>query len=220
MEKLLDANFNPEHYLPEVVAKARTTPVDQLDANLLIIRMIIELRAKNLDRLEDVIARILLDPPSGYMMFQVITARMILAYWKNSKAEFLQVGEFWLEGRRTWSSNWNSDVLELKEFKLWLSEMDPKLLQMERVAVPEITAEDRTFNKDEKGFILAAVKENMEHFRAMDIKGSVASLAKKYRVVQVDKYLREITFDTGCDLPGLIVALDANGNFAGSFISH
>jgi hypothetical protein len=36
----------------------------------------------------------------------------------------------------------------------------------------------------------------------------------------VNQHLREITFDADGDLPGLIVALDENGKFAGSFIAH
>jgi hypothetical protein len=220
MEKLLNANFNPEHYLPEVTAKARAHSIDQLDGNLLFIRMIIELRAKNLVSLEKVIARILLDPPSGYEMYQVMTARMIVAYWKDDKAEFLQQTELWLDGRRTWRSNWNSDVLGISEFKPWLSKMNPKLFELEKAALSEITAEDRVFIQDERGFLLAALKENLEHFRAMDIKGSVANLAKKYHVSHVNQHLREITFDADGDLPGLIVAVDENGKFAGSFIAH
>jgi hypothetical protein len=220
MEELLNANFNPEHYLPEVIAKAGANAVDQLAEDFLAIRMIIELRAKNLSALEAVIAKILQDPPSGYKMYQVMTARMILAYWKNDKAEFLRLTELWLDGRRAYPANWNSAVLDIKEFKPWLSEMNPKLFELEPVLPPEVTAEDRAFIKDERGFILAALKENIEHFRAMEIKGSVASLTKKYQVTHVNRHLREITFDADGDLPGLIVALDENGKFAGSFIAH
>jgi hypothetical protein len=220
MEELLNANFNPEHYLPEVIAKARLISLDQLEGNLLIIRMIIELRAKNLSALEPVITKILLDPPSGYQMYQVMTARMIVAHWKNDKAEFLRLTDLWLDGRRSWRSNWNSEVLEVKEFKPWLSEMNPKRFELDPVAPRKITADDSAFIKDEKGFLLAALKENIEHFRAMAIKGSVATLAKKYYVSHVNQQLREIMFDAEGDLPGLIVALDADRNFAGSFIAH
>jgi hypothetical protein len=220
MEELLNAIFNPEHYLPEVIDKARVISIDQLDNGLLIIRMIIELRAKNHDALEQVIARILQDPPSGYTLCQVMTARMILAFWKNDKSEFLRLTDVWLDGRRSWRVNWNSAVLEVKEFKPWFLEMNQKLFELEPLDPPEITEEDRAFIKDEKRFLLAALKENMEYFRAMKIKGSVASIAKQYRVSHVNQHLREISFDADGDLPGLIVAVDTDGNFAGSFIAH
>jgi hypothetical protein len=220
MEVLLNANFNPEHYLPDVIAKARATSIDELDPSLLIVRMIIELNAKNLSGLEPAIAKILLNPPSGYEMYQVMTARMIVAYWKGDKAEFLRLTDLWLDGRRTWRSNWNSAVLEVKEFKPWFLEMNQKLFELEPLAPPEITTEDRAFIKDEKGFLHSALEENLEHFRAMEIKGSVANLCKKYRVSYVNQQLREISFDADGDLPGLIVAVDADGNFVGSFIAH
>jgi hypothetical protein len=220
VEELLNANFNPEHYHPEAVARVRTADIEKLDKQALVLRMIIELREKNLTALSSVIAKILFDPPSGYAMYQVMTARMIISYWGNDKAEFLRLTDLWLDGRRTWRGNWNSDVLEVKEFKPWLSEMNPMLFVLEPLAPPEITAEDRAFIKDEQAFLLAALKENLVHFRSMEIKGTATSLAKKYRVTHVNQHLREITFDAEGDLPGLIVAVDSDGNFAGSFISH
>jgi hypothetical protein len=220
MEALLDAHFNPGHYLPEAVANARGASLDQLEGSLLIIRMIIELRAKNLSALEPVIAKIVLNPPGGRELYQVMTARLIVAWWKSDKTEFLRLAGLWLDGRRSWRGNWNSDVLEIDEFKPWLSEMNPKLFELEPLAPPKATAEDRAFIKDEKGFLLAALTQNLKHLRAMDIKGPAASLAKKYRVAHVSQNLREITFDAQGDLPGLVVALNADGTFAGSFISH
>jgi hypothetical protein len=206
--------------LPEVINKVRAASVDELEGNLLIIRMLIELRAKNIGALQSLFDKILLDPPRGYEMYQVMTARLIVAYWNNDKAEFLRLADLWLDGSRTWRGNWNLAVLEVEEFKPWFSSMDEKLVVLKPLAPREITAEDRAFIKDERGFLLAALKENLAHFRAMNLKGNASSLAKQYHISSVNRDLREITFDAEGDLPGLIVALDTDGNFAGSFIAH
>jgi hypothetical protein len=177
MEDLLDANFNPEHYHPEAVERVRASDLGLLDTSALVLRMIIELRAHDLAALQTTIAKIVLNRPAGYEMYQLITARMIIAYWKNDKAEFTRLTDLWLDGRRAHPGNWSTAVLGVKEFKPWLSEIEPSKFDVEFQAPPEITAEQRALIKDEKGYLRKALRENLEHIRAINIKLSVASLA-------------------------------------------
>jgi hypothetical protein len=83
----------------------------------------------------------------------------------------------------------------------------------------KLNHKERALVKDEAGFLHKAVEENLEHFRAMDVTDSAAAIAEKYKLSGVDTNLREITYSNTDDLPGIIVALDQDGNFAGSFFN-
>jgi hypothetical protein len=94
------------------------------------------------------------------------------------------------------------------------------LLVAPAIEVPPLTADDHAYVKDLKGATQKAVTENLEWLREMGHTGTVASIAKNYRLGFVNRHLREVTLDSDNDLPSLIVALNEDGTFNGSFIAH
>jgi hypothetical protein len=84
----------------------------------------------------------------------------------------------------------------------------------------ELSHEDRKFVKDQEQVCLKAVFENVEWLREMNITETPEEIARTYRLVYLNRHLREASFESDQDFPSFTVALDEGGNFLGSFLDH
>jgi hypothetical protein len=56
--------------------------------------------------------------------------------------------------------------------------------------------------------------------RQMNFIDTPEVIAKQFHLTHVNRYLKEATFDHKGDGPGFTIALDENGNYVDSFLSH
>jgi hypothetical protein len=212
--------LNSDHYSPDVVKQVSETGIAELKSSLGIVRLCFEMTNNRIDIAEAVAQRLMKQQYLGYELFQLTTARMIIACYKNDKNAFLLVLKAWLNGRKKTPQNWDNRVLEEPVLQKWLSEIDPKKLKPPELRKHNMSDDDFSFVKNVDGIPLKAVLENLEWLRQMQINDAPEDMAKTYRLVRLNRKLREAGFTSNKDFPDFTAALDENGNFIGSFLDH
>jgi hypothetical protein len=227
MESLLFRYFNPDFYSPETRAEAEQGALETLEARLLLVRLALELRQKDLAMVTRALSLLEAMPLSGFRLFERITARMIASFMLDDKAAFLVAVDAWLQGYEADRANFNRCILQQPEFALWLSGAEQTrirqaLTSSDPLPLPlPLSVEDHTLVRDIDAVRLAAVNENLEWLqREVSIFGSPELLAREYRLHSVNHSLREASFVAAADIPGITVVLDPQGNVEGSFLSH
>jgi hypothetical protein len=220
MKSLLDRFFNPSSYHSDAVSSAAHGELDEISNSFLIIRLCLALSKKTLGDADLVVTRLLLNQPVGYELFQLTTARMIIARNKNDKAAFMQALDAWLKGRAETPANWDDKILVEAAFQIWLAEVDPDKLKPIKVEPEKTSEEDLSFVKNADTIPLKAIFENLEWLRQMNINDAPEDMAKTYRLVHFNRDLREAGFSSDKGFPDFTAALDENGNFIGSFLDH
>jgi hypothetical protein len=220
MNPLIDRFLNPDNYHAVAMSNAARGDIDDVNSGLLILRLCLELRKASTDGAERVVERILSSQPRGYELFQVTTAQMVIARFKNDKSGFTIALDAWLNGRSETPANWDDGVLREPAFQTWLAEVDPDKLKPVQVEVRKLSNEDLSFVQDADAIPLKAVLANLEWLRQMNFVGTPEDIAKQFQLTYVNRYLKEATFDHEGDGPGFTVALDDKGNYVDSFLSH
>jgi hypothetical protein len=216
---MIDRFLNPDAYHSDAVASASSGDIVTLSPDFLIIRLCVELRKNNISAIQVILQRMRKLKYVGYQLFQVTTARMIIAFRQHNKAAFMLALEAWLDGRHATPQNWDNKVLEQAEFQDWLLEVDPAKLEEPKLVVAQLTKEDRAFVKNQDEIALKSVLENMEWLVPPDSNMKPEKIARSYKLASFNQHLREARFSSTEDFPDLILALDEAGNFLGSFIS-
>jgi hypothetical protein len=220
MNDTINKFLNPDSYHPEVVARACQSKIDALTSNLRIVRLCFEVRKGEINTATSVVNHLMKQPPISYELFQLTTSRMIIAYNKNDKVAFMSALDAWLKGRSETPANWDNKVLKVPEFLTWLAEVEPDKLKPVTVELEKMSDEDLHFVKDADAIPLKAVLANLEWLRQMNFIGTPEVIAKQFHLTHVNRYLKEATFDHKGDGPGFTIALDENGNYVDSFLSH
>jgi hypothetical protein len=220
MNALLDRFLNPDFYHPEALAIAAHGEIGKLSTSLLIVRLCLELRKPTTSHAEQVVRCLSAMQPVGYELFQFTTAQMIMTRRQNDKIGFMRALDGWLEGRATAPANWDDSVLQEPLFQSWLAEVDPEKLRADVKAVDVLSEEDRQFVKNVNAIPLKAVLANLEWLRQMNFLDAPEDIAKQFHLTHVNRYLKEATFDHVGEGPGFTIALDENGNYVDSFLSH
>jgi hypothetical protein len=220
MKGIVSRFLNSDHYSSDVVKQVSETRIAELKSSLGIVRLCFELTNNRIDIAEAVAQHLMKQQFLGYELFQMTTARMIIACYKNDKIAFLLALEAWLKGRKRTPQNWDSRVLEEPTLQNWLSEIDPKKLKIPPLRKHNMSDDDFSFVKNVDGIALKAILENLEWLRQMQINDAPEDMAKTYRLVQLNRHLREAGFTSDKDFPDFTAALDEDGNFIGSFLDH
>jgi hypothetical protein len=216
----LNQYINPDAYHPEVVAKAAAGEIAALRPDFLILRLGITLRDGNLDDADVAVARLESQGLVGYELFQLTTARMVLAFRRADQAAFQQALIAWLHGRRLYPGNWINSVLQESEFAAWLENVDPADLATPSVVHKPLTDEDRAYVRNLDAARLAAIHENLQWLREMGLTETVGELAKSYSLSAVNRDLQEATISSAhTDHPCIILVFDGD-DYVGSFIAH
>jgi hypothetical protein len=92
--------LNSDHYSPDVVKQVSETGIAELKSSLGIVRLCFEMTNNRIDIAEAVAQRLMKQQYLGYELFQLTTARMIIACYKNDKNAFLLALKAWLNGRK------------------------------------------------------------------------------------------------------------------------
>jgi hypothetical protein len=216
----LHRHIDPANYHPDAVAEARAGPVAALEPHWLIIRLGLALYAGDRREAEAALRHLDAENRHGHELFQVVTAKLILALESADRAAILSALDVWLDARRTAPGNWRNEVLDAPELAPYITGMDP-----EKLAPPVrkrfvVTKEHRAMVRDIEAAREQAVTENLEWLRPLGVTGSVKAIARSYRIVHASTELREVTLESRKGWPDLTVSLDADGLVIGSFISH
>jgi hypothetical protein len=230
MHALLLRYFNPDFLDVDLKIEAGSAELGSLDARLLSVRLQLELRRRDFGAALSVLRTLESMPLGVDRLFEVATARLVIAQMQNDKHAFMIALDAWL-AERAKNPNpdvWNHVVLEQPEIADWLSEVDAaRIAPLPRRPVA-ISTEDLAFIHDLEIDVvcLAAVAENREWLdREVLIFGSPEVLAKQYRLFSVDRRTdggdsEAIVIADGSDMPSFILVLDGDGQFKGSFIAH
>jgi hypothetical protein len=220
MQDIIGRFLNPDSYSAQVVEEVRQVETAKLTTSWGIVRLCFELRNNDVRAAEVIINQLMKEPPFGYELFQLTTARMIIARQKNDNAAFVLALDAWLKGRRKTPQNWDDRVLEEISFQGWLADVDPKKLKPRTVRGHKISGDDISFVKHAAHIPLKAVLENLEWLREMKITETPEEIAQTYKLFSLNRHLREASFESTKGFPGITVALDEGGNFTGSFLAH
>ncbi len=220
MTTSLDRFIDLANYHPDAVAEAGKGAVADTESGLLIIRLGMELHRKNRPAAEQAIARLEDENRQGYELFQLLTAKIILALWAKDDSEIVTALDAWLEARRTMQGSWRHDALEAPELAPHLAQIDPVRLALPEVMKTKVTKADRALIKDLDAARKQAVAENLIWLREAGVSGTITSIAKAYRITYANHHLREVTLSAKEDWPDLVIALDKDGALLGSFIAH
>jgi hypothetical protein len=194
--------------------------ISKLTTSFGIVRLCVELRNNHMAAVEAVINHLMKQRPLGYELFQLTTARLILARCKNDRDAFMLALETWLKGLKKTPQNWDDRVLEESSFQDWLADVDPKKLKVRTLRKRKMSDDDLAFIKDATNIPLKAVSENLEWLREMKITETPEQIAQTYEMDSFNRHLREVSLESNKGFPGITVALDENGNFVGSFLGH
>jgi hypothetical protein len=216
----LHRHIDPANYHPDAIASAASGAMATLTPLLLILRLGIELQAENYATAKEVLLLLEAQNQEGYALFQIKTAALILALQSATGSTVVAALESWLEARKTYPENFTNDVLGAPELAPFIASFDPEKLAAPIVERYVVTEADRAMVADLGAAREMAVAENMEWLTPMGVTGLVKSIAKGYHIVHANHHLREITLGNDKDWPELIVSVDENGAFIGSFISH
>jgi hypothetical protein len=212
--------LNPDSFHPEAVERACQTEIAKLAAGLSIVRLCVELRNGDMATAALVVNHLMKQQPLGYELFQLTTARMIIERTKNDKVAFMLALDAWLKGRSETPTNWDDKILKVPAFQMWLTEVDFDKLKLMKVEFEKMSEEDVLFVKDAETIPMKAVLANLEWLRQMNFIDAPEVIAKRFHLTHVNRYLKEATFDQEGDGPSFTIALDENGNYVDSFLSH
>jgi hypothetical protein len=212
--------FDPANYHPDAVAAAQAGDIDTMDVSLSLVRLCIELHKNDQAAALSVLHRLNREPLGGYQLWQKLTAELILALQSLHEPEIKKALTAWLDGRDRYPGNWHHEVLDASEIFPWLSRVDPARLAPPIVQSRILSPEERAFVRDIKSICENAVCDNLIYLRDLGVKQSAETLAKKYTLMFVNLALCECTIDAGEELPSITVALDKQGEYVGSFLTH
>ncbi len=216
----LNRFIDPANYHPDAVADAGKGTVTDLPPGLLIIRLGLALERNDRKDAEQAICRLQDDNTKGYELFQLMTGKLILALWTQDKPTIIAALEQWLDARRPAPGNWCHDALAAPELAPYLTQIDPEKLILPVTKPTRISKADRALVKDLDTARIQAVTENLHYLRDLSVTGTVKAIAKAYHITFAIHELRELTLSGKEDWPDLIIALDEDGAFLGSFIAH
>jgi hypothetical protein len=212
---LLDIN----NYSPEAIETARSGAIVDLSTNFLLIKLIDDLTRQDLRAAQTIFAQIERRPPVGFQLYQFRTAALMLTRAQQDRAAFRAALDLWLAGRTAYPINWSDAPLRDTALVDWI---DVDTLPI--VAAPKPTAQDPAdamWVAAATPFITQAIEENITWLREMNIHQPVTALASLYKIVHVNAYLREVTIRAEQDeIPDIIIALQPDRSFAGSFLAH
>jgi hypothetical protein len=220
MATALDTYLDPAAYSEEAVAAARAGDISTLNNDLRIVRLACALHDDDLDASKGLIEILDDEILSGHALFKARTGALLLAAREGDQVGFDRALVSWIAGREAWPNNWIDDVLNAPELRPMLSSLHPVLLKQREIARRTLTHAELIFIKDLSFVIIRAVQDNLEWLRAADPKATISDLADKYRLTSVDLDLCEATLEGHGAMPDLIVALDHDGGYTGSFIAH
>jgi hypothetical protein len=220
MMNSLNRFIDPANYHPDAVANAGLAAVADVEPYWLIIRLGIALHGGDRQAAEAVLRRLDADNRQGHELFQVVTAKLILALESADSASILSALDVWLEARKSAPGNWRNEVLDAPELAPFITGMDPAKLAPPVIKRFVVTKAHRAMVRDIDAAREQAVIENLEWLRPLGVTGSVKAIARSYRIVHADQELREVTLESRKGWPDLTVSLDADGLVIGSFISH
>jgi hypothetical protein len=220
MTQPLNSYLDPAAYSDEAVAAARTGDIANLNSDLKIIRLTCALQDNDMEVSKGLLDLLEGEALSGHALFKSRTAALLVAARQADQTGFDRALASWMAGRDAWPGNWVDEVLDAPEFRPWLSRLHPILIKQRESARRALSKAELTFVKDLGFTIMRSVQDNLQWLRAVDLKGSIADLADRYRLVAVDLDLCEATLEGKGDMPDLIVAMDDSGRYKGSFIAH
>lgn len=212
--------LDPADYSPEAIAAARAGQPAELNTDLKIVRLTCALKDNDLQASQDILALLESDELAGNALFKARTGALFVAARQGDQNAFDRALASWMAGRDMWPGNWIDEVLNAPELLPMLSALHPALIKQREAAKQTLSKAQLGFVKDLGFIIMRAVRDNLQWLRAKEPNGVMADLTDRYRLIAVDLDLCEITLQGKNGLPDLIVALDKNGAYAGSFIAH
>ncbi len=210
----LSALFDPDAYLPALVAVCRSPVSTEAPNN---VRLVVAIADRDVATARAVLAALENNPPVGYALFQLTTAAMVVAAWANDRADFDDALDDWIAGRAAYRQSWRDDVLDVPEFASFLGDFDRDRLLL--APEPEEPV-DLAMLRDPVSGIAKAVDENFEWLEQIIPDTAAATMATHYNVVHTNAHLREVTIGANNDWPHIIIAVDDDGGFVGSFLAH
>ncbi len=212
--------IDPANYHPDAVADASRGEVADVARGLLLIRLGYELHRGNDANANAAVKRLEADNRHGYELFQLLTAKIILALWSKDETAIHAALDAWLNARNLYPDNWSDDVLEASELVSYVATVGPAKRTLPTIEPSAITRADRALVNDLDAACVQAVTENLGHLRELGITGSVRALARGYDISFANHDLREVTLSATEDWPDLVITLDEQGTILGSFIAH
>ncbi len=217
MNNALPACLDLHSYHDDAVVSALGSKVEAMSVDLKIIRLICALTDRDYADAHATIDHLSAGEVTGYACFQTCTARLALAALEQKRAAFDAAMIEWIAGREHYPGTWDDAVLDTPLIKPWVNiAIRPK----PEAPRPSIKQKDLFYIKDLSRAVTRAVQDNIVWLREMGHKGPVADLADAYRLARVDRGLNEATLDGRDNLPDLIVSLDDQGQYRGSFLAH
>jgi hypothetical protein len=220
MITFLHRHVDPANYHPDTVADAKVGPVAAVGPNLLIIRLAVALDEGNRLEAEAALQRLDAENRQAHELFQVVTAKLILALESADSTIILSALDTWLEARKTAPGSWRNEVLEVPELAPYIAGIDPAKLAPPASKRFVVTRAHRAMVHDIDAARIQVVTENLEWLRPLGVTGSVKDIARSYRIVHANPELREVTLESRKCWPDLTISLDVQGSVIGSFISH
>jgi hypothetical protein len=100
MKGIVSGFLNSDYYSPDVVLQVSQAHIGELKSSLGIVRLCFKMTNNRIDVAEAVALKLMKQPILDYELFQLTTARMIIACYKNDKNAFLLALKAWLNGRK------------------------------------------------------------------------------------------------------------------------
>lgn len=216
----LAAYIQPSIYSDEAIASARAGKVGELSTDLCIVRFWLALRDVDNTTAQDCLTRLSSEKLGGWPLYQVKTGAVFLTIQQGDKAAILAAIDAWLTGLSLYPGNWQTGVLQAPEVAQWLAHFDPKRFIPPRRRKRRLTAKQRVFVRDIDGCIAQAIADNLVWLKELGFTQRPTTIATWYKLSEVNLKLCEATLEADTEAPTLIVALDANGNYTSSFITH
>ena len=220
MKTSLDRFIDPANYHPDAVADAGRGEMADIPSSLLLIRLGIELHREDHAAANAAVERLEADNRGGYELFQLLTAKIVLALWSADETAILLALKSWLDARKRYPGNWSDDVLEAPELAPYVAKVNPAKLVPPKIKPRAITRADRALVKDLNAARKQAVTENLVYLRDLGVSDSITAIARAYDISFANHHLREVTLSASADWPDLVIAIDAEGAMLGSFIAH
>jgi hypothetical protein len=156
---------------------------------------------------------------SALQLYQFRTAALLLTRAQQDRAAFSVALDLWLAGRTAYADNWSDAPLRDTTLVDWIDVDTSPIILAPKPAAQK--SADAVWTAAAIPCITQAIEENITWLRALNIHKSVAELAGLYKVAHVNAHLREVTVRADQDeIPDIVIALQPDGSFAGSFLSH
>jgi hypothetical protein len=206
-------------YSHEAVETARSGTIFNLSTDLLLIKLIDDLAQQNLLAAQATFAQIERHPPIGFQLYQFRTAALVITSAQQNRTAFRAALDLRLTGREVYPNNWFDAPLHDAALAAWI-DIDTSQISVAPKPAAQDPA-DAAWTAAAIPFIAQAIDENITWLREMNIREPVATLARFYQVVHVNAHLREVTVRACQDnIPDIVIVLQPDGSFAGSFLSH